>query len=163
LVSLRYGAGIGVQLFGVVAFLGFSYAFWLAGMSGFPAAIWFSFTVVSVAFLLISGTIKFQTTPPRVFRQWRFPGFIPVWQRDYSLDTFTGVQRRRRRGPEPQDSTWRVGLVERSGGFLAVQWFSTDNDGVCSEADRYATELAGITGLPLIEAAVVHTRHEKHR
>ena len=154
-IRLRYGAGIGAQLIGVTAALGFSYFFWRGGISGLSAVIWFSFAALVILFCLTFGDTQFQTAPPRVFRQWRFLGFIPLWRRDYSLDTFTGVQRRHRRGPQPVDGIWMVGLVKRSGRFLAVQWFYTGSDGPCPEANRYALELAELTGLPLVETHVV--------
>jgi hypothetical protein len=153
-VGVRYGAGIGPQLFGVVVILGLSYLFWREGISGFPAAIWFSFAVLVILFCLTFGNTQFQAAPPRVFRQWRFLGLFPVWRREYSLDIFTGVQCRRRRGPE--DSIWTVGLLEPSGRFLPVQWFYSGSiDGPCPEANGYALSLAEITRLPLVETHVV--------
>jgi hypothetical protein len=149
----RYGAGVTAQLVGAVAALGFSFFFWREGISGVAAVIWLSFAFLVVLFCLTFGDTQFQAAPPRVFRQWKFLGLIPVWRRDYSLDTFTGIQRRHRRGPD--DGIWTVGFVGASGGFLAVQWFySGSSDGPCPEANVYALQLAEITGLPLVETRV---------
>ena len=154
-VKLRHGAGVGAQLVGVAAALGFSYYFWRGGISGLPAVIWFSFAALVMLFCLTFGNTQFRTSPPRVFRQWRFLGFIPILRRDYSLDRFTGVQCCHQRGPQPEDSTWLVGLVERCGKFLVVQWFYTGTDGPCPEANEYALHLAELTRLPLFEIRAV--------
>ena len=146
-VRIRYGAGIGRQLFGVSVALGLSYVFWQSGISGFPAVIWFSFAALVILFCLTFGDTQFYDAPPRVFRRWRFLGFIPIWRREFPLNRFVGVQRY---GPTTEDSTWMVGLVEPSGRFLAVQW----SCGPCAEANGYALHLSEITGLPLVETSV---------
>jgi hypothetical protein len=153
-IRLRYGRAVN-QLLGVAAALGFSYLFWRGGISGWPAVVWFLFAALVILLCLSFGSTHFQPAPPRVFREWRFLGFIPIWQRDYPLVTFSGVQPRLQRGPQPSDSYWFVGLVERSGRFLAVQWFYTGSEAPCEEANRYASRLSEITGLPLAETQVV--------
>jgi hypothetical protein len=135
--------------------LGFSYFFWRGGISGWPAVVWFSFAALVILLCLSFGSTEFQPAPARVFRQWRFLGFIPVWRREYSLDTFTGIQPRLQRGPQESDSMWFVGLVQQSGKFLAIQWFYTGSNALCAEASGYALRLSEVTGLPLVETHVV--------
>src|SRR6266516_2527605 len=54
-IKLRHGAGVSVRLIGVAAALGFSYIFWRASISGFPAVIWFSFAALVILFCLAFG------------------------------------------------------------------------------------------------------------
>jgi hypothetical protein len=153
-VTLRYGR-VGNQLLGLAAALGLSYFFWRVGISGWPAGIWFSFAALVIVFCLSFGSTEIQTAPLRVFRQWRFLGLIPVWRRHYAQDSFTGIQPRLKRGPLQEDSMWFVGLLERSGKFLALQWFYTGSNAPCAEANTFAVRLSQITGLPLVETHVV--------
>lgn len=149
LFCARYGAGPGVQLFGAAFALILSYLFWELGISGFPAVIWFSFAAFVTLFCLTFGDTRFYDAPPRVFRQWRFLGFIPIRRREYPLDAFVGV--RCRHHPGAEDGMSMVGLVEPSGRFLAVQWFCSGSiDRPSPEAHRYALHLSEITGLPLL-------------
>jgi hypothetical protein len=145
---IRYGAGVGRQLFGAVVAIGLSYFFWVAGISGFPAVLWFAFATFVTLFCLTFGETVFHDKPLRVIRRWRFLGFVPIWWREYSQDAFVAVQRRHR--PTSEDSFWTVGLVETSGRFLPVQWFYTGSiDGPCPEASTFAAHLSEVTGLPL--------------
>jgi hypothetical protein len=153
-VVLRYGYVVNHML-GVVFALGLGYFAWRMGISGLPAVIGFSLLALIALRCLIFGETQFQAIPPRVSRQWRFLGFIPVWRRDYPLNRFTGVQRRHReiRAEGEVNSSWTVGLVGPSGRFLPVQLFSSLGfDHPCPEVDTYASRLAEVTRLPLLES-----------
>jgi len=147
---LPYGYSRWAALIILLAFGGFSCWFWRAGISGWPAIIWFGFSAFVIGAGFLFGQTQVIPETGKVVRIWKLLGFLAVWHREYSLTSFRGVQRRHYRGAE--ESTWKVGLVDPFGRFLAVQYFlSAGVEGPCSEAAVYASKLAQLTGLPILE------------
>jgi hypothetical protein len=147
---------IGVQLIGVVVAVAVVWQHFkpLADLSVPFLIVFVSFFGLIALRLLTFGETLSQTIPPRVIRQWRFLGLIPVWRREYPRKEFTGVQRRHCQSETggKKSYNWEVGLVGPSDRFLPVQlFFSRGYDIPCPEVDTYASRLAEMTGLPLLD------------
>jgi hypothetical protein len=153
-VSLGYRY-VPQQLFGVVMILvvGWQMFMPLADWSVPLLIVYLSFWGLIALRLLTFGETQFQSNPPRIIRQWRFLGLIPVWQRDYPLKAFSGVERRHcQKEYRNRFCAWQVYLVGPSDMYLPMQLFSSLGFNYpCPKVDAYASRLAEVTGLPLLE------------
>ena len=155
-VRLRDGTNVVWQLGCAMIAAGLSYFFYRSGISGFPAVLWFVFAGLVILRCLTFAETYLVSPPDRIVQRWRFLGLVLLWTRGFSVESFTGIQQRHRRGYD--DSVWQVGLVRRSGRFVSVKSFASSSvNGPCVEANLYAVELAGATRLPLLETAVTET------
>ena len=151
-LRIRYGRSSS-QLISLIIVLGvIGVIFWQTRPSGVAAVFWSSLGVAATLIYLSFWETEFSEAPPRIVRQWRFLGFIPIWWHQHPLGSFVGVERHQR--PSSEHTLWMVGLIKRSGGSFAVQWFSSNipND-PCPESRALVLHLSEITGLPSDEPA----------
>ncbi len=116
---LRYGHSRSARVTVSSAFWAITCVFWLEGIEAWPAMLAVALVVTAAG--LLSGETQVVPDTAKVVRIWRVIGLITFWRREYSLTSFLGVQQRCTRSPD--SSTWKVGLVDPFGRFLAVQWF----------------------------------------
>src|ERR1051326_2045723 len=128
-----------------------AFLFWRCGGAGSAAIAAFSFAGIVGLGGLITFETRISQEKLRFVRVWTLAGVLPIWKQFFPFASLQGVQQWY--STEGEHDMWRVGLVTSSGRFLMVTYFSSRTlKAPLEEAERFGMYLAGLLGLPVLEA-----------